>query len=74
VGVSDLNKKGKAKENFFSAPIKRFIRHAKSYKGTGKYGRYGGYDISLIQLEKPVSAKYGAPACLPNPTTKEEIL
>lgn len=73
VGTSDLNRKGEDGEDFFSAVIKRFIRHAKSYRGSGKYGKYGGYDITLIELEKPVPEKFGTPACLPSKSFQVEM-
>jgi len=44
--------------------------HAKSYKGGGNYGSYGGYDIALLHLERPVSKKF-EPACLPGPNFKD---
>jgi len=46
------------------------VRHAKSYRGGGSYGSYGGYDIALIHLERPVSKKF-EPACLPGPNLKD---
>jgi hypothetical protein len=49
------------------------VRHGKSYRGSGKYGKYGGYDITLIELEKPVPEKFGVPACLPAKTFQERI-
>ena len=48
------------------APLKRHIRHSKSYHGGGDYGKYGGYDITLIELEKKILTDY-KPACLPGP-------
>jgi len=45
--------------------IKRHIRHGESYKGGGHYGNYGGYDITLLELARPV-LRY-RPACLPGP-------
>ena len=36
-------------------PIKRIIRHAHSYPGGG-YGSYGGYDISLLELQNRITA------------------
>ena len=35
--------------------IKRALRHAHSYQGGASYGTYGGYDISLLELETPIS-------------------
>jgi hypothetical protein len=68
-----LNKKGEDLTDFFTAIIKRFVRHGKSYRGSGKYGKYGGYDITLLELEKPVPEKFGVPACLPAKTFQEKI-
>ena len=44
--------------------IKRAIRHGHSYKGGGRYGTYGGYDISLLELDSPVQGF--KTACLPS--------
>ena len=35
-------------------PIKRIIRHAHSYRSNG-YGSYGGYDISLLELQNRIT-------------------
>lgn len=40
------------------------IRHKQSYRGGGSYGEFGGFDITLIHLEKPAESKF-KPACLP---------
>ena len=64
IGIDDVtsNKKRNAKH---MREVKRHIRHAESYQGGGKYGHYGGYDITLVELESPM---YGyQPACLPSP-------
>ena len=45
--------------------IKRHIRHGESYQGGGSYGYYGGYDITLLEVEKPMIGY--RPACLPGP-------
>ena len=34
--------------------IKRIIRHAHTYRSY-RYGSYGGYDISLLELETPIT-------------------
>jgi len=73
VGTNDLNKKGQEESDYFTATIRRFIRHAKSYRGNGKYGKYGGYDITLIELEKSVPEKFGSAACLPSKTFQEKL-
>ena len=44
-----------------------FIRHTKSYLGGGSYGAFGGYDITLLHLEKPAASDYKT-ACLPSPS------
>jgi len=46
--------------------IKRHIRHPKSYRGGGSYGAFGGYDITLVELEASVDQKFVG-ACLPGP-------
>ena len=43
--------------------IKRALRHAHSYKGGASYGDYGGYDISLLELETPITGL--TLACVP---------
>jgi hypothetical protein len=48
------------------------IRHPKSYKGGGDYKKYGGYDISLVELKSTVPPEYGSPACLPTPSFQDE--
>jgi len=44
------------------------VRHAASYKSkrNGGLGTYGGHDISLLKLSKPVPKHIGTPACLPS--------
>ena len=45
--------------------IKRIIRHAHTYRSYG-YASYGGYDISLLELETPIRGfKF---ICLPRPS------
>ena len=46
--------------------IKRHIRHGESYRGSGSYGGYGGYDITLLEVVRPMIGY--RPACLPGPT------
>ena len=55
--VSSLEERGQ------KSLIKRVIRHAHSYQGGASYGAYGGYDISLLELETPISGL--TLACLP---------
>ena len=49
LGASDMGDVEKIKE---VKPIKidYVIRHEKSYRGGGRYGNYGGYDITLLHL------------------------
>ena len=55
--VSSLEERGQ------KSLIKRVIRHAHSYQGGASYGNYGGYDISLLELETPISGL--TLACVP---------
>ncbi len=48
------------------------VRHPQSYPGNGAYGKYGGYDITLVQLKSEVPTRYGTPACLPLPQLHDE--
>jgi hypothetical protein len=34
-------------------------------QGGGNYGTYGGHDITLVNIDKPVPPEFGRPACLP---------
>ena len=61
--ANDATKKS-LKDEKHSRDIKRHIRHLKSYRGGGSYGRYGGYDITLLELESPFNNEF---ACLPSP-------
>ena len=59
MGVDDISKaEGESSE------IKRVIRHAYSYKGGGDYGSFGGYDITIVELDKSLT-KFQK-ACLPS--------
>jgi len=71
LGVADINK---FEERVFGESVKIdfVVRHAQSYQGGG-YHSYGGYDISLIHLEKPAPVKY-KPACLPGPNQKDNSI
>jgi len=46
--------------------IKRIIRHRDTYLGGAGYKRRGGYDICIVELQRPFSSQY-QPACLPGP-------
>ena len=63
MGVNDVNRNS-AENARHSSEIKRHIRHAHSYKGGGRYGTYGGHDITLLELESPF-AEYQM-VCLPS--------
>ena len=69
IGVDDVNDVESWKDSGAMRTIAEIVRHALSYKGGGYYGDYGGYDISLVKLDKPVSGS--APACLPGPIFKD---
>ena len=64
VGIVDIQKVS-SNDNFESSSIKRAIRHAHSYRGGASYGNYGGFDISILELDSPIT-KFQL-ACLPNP-------
>ena len=64
IGVTDVNEDFE-KNIEKMVEIKRHIRHAESYHGGGTYGKYGGHDITLIELKKPLTGKN--PACIPGP-------
>ena len=53
IGVDDI-KRNQEKNEDHMHEIKRHIRHPKSYRGGGTYGTFGGYDITLLELETPV--------------------
>lgn len=63
-GLEDVSNKEEIK-NATKIKIDYIILHNKSYRGGGSYGDYGGYDITLIHLEKP--ALFYITACLPKP-------
>ena len=63
LGVVDVTDKAQVAEAS-KVEIKYLIWHEESYKGGGNYGKFGGYDVSLIKLKDKVSQK---PACLPGP-------
>jgi len=64
VGINKV-KMNKQKNQANMYEIKRHIRHGQSYRGGGSYGSYGGYDITLLELARPVIGY--RPACLPGP-------
>jgi len=70
MGVDDMNNQESLGRGE-SGLIKRAIRHAFSYKGGGNYGKFGGYDISILELETPLSRF--KPACLPSPSFTDTI-
>ena len=48
--------------------IDYYVWHAQSYKGGGRYGMFGGYDVSLIKLEEAVPE---TPVCLPGKSFRD---
>ena len=64
VGVDDVKRNVKRNLKQMSE-IKRHIRHPQSYRAGGTYGLFGGYDITLVELERPIVGYQ--PACLPGP-------
>ena len=54
LGVDDMNNIKKHNGEYVRN-IKKVIRHGHSYQGGSGYGTYGGYDITMIVLEKPLS-------------------
>ena len=56
----------------YTSTIKKAYRHPYSYRGGGSYndrGNYGGYDISLLELDEPIKSTF---ACLPSPVFKDQ--
>ena len=62
LGVDDVHLDYEKNEKSM-VEIKRIIKHSKSYPGGANYGTFGGYDILLVELEKPMNGY--KPACLP---------
>jgi len=67
IGIDDVNK-DPINNAELMVTIKRHIRHKESYNGGGYYGSYGGYDITLLELDTPVDIITYKPACLPGPS------
>ena len=65
IGVDDMNDLFQV-YNAKSSKIKRAILPEHAYQGGGNYGKYGGYDIALIEVDQPF--KTSQPACLPSPS------
>jgi len=69
LGVDDINQIKTDDDSWHMSLIKRHIRHQNTYRGGGTYGHYGGYDITLVELETPqIGYK---PACLPSPKFRD---
>ena len=64
LGVDDV-KRNIVRNMEHMSEVKRHIRHQKTYRGGGNYGNFGGYDITLVELETPMVGYQ--PACLPGP-------
>ena len=69
IGVDDVNDEESWKKSGNMRTIAEIVRHAQTYKGGGAYGSYGGHDISLVKLDKPVTDM--EKACLPGPRFKD---
>jgi len=69
LGVADINK-FEERVAGEKTKIDFIVRHAQSYQAGGSYGKYGGYDISLVHLAEPAAPLY-APACLPGPNQQD---
>jgi len=63
MGIDNINANSVSNARH-SSEIKRHIRHKNSYKGGGRYGTYGGHDITMLELETPFTNYQ--PACLPS--------
>jgi len=65
LGVNNINQK-RVNPRREEVAIKRHIRHLKTYRGGGTYGHFGGHDITLLELDRPI---FGfRTACLPSPS------
>merc|ERR1719222_653123 len=65
LGVNNINHK-RVNPRREEVAIKRHIRHLKTYRGGGTYGHFGGHDITLLELDRPI---FGfRTACLPSPS------
>lgn len=70
VGKEDVTQQSKSGD--YTSTIKKAYRHPHSYRGGGSYnarGNYGGYDISLLELDEPIKSTF---ACLPSPAFKDQ--
>jgi len=65
LGVNNINQK-RVNPRREEVHIKRHIRHAKTYRGGGTYGHFGGHDITLLELDRPIVGF--RTACLPSPS------
>jgi hypothetical protein len=71
IGISDLIKIKQTATNVFTTSVQMVVRHPETYSGSGAYGEYGGYDITLVQLTMEVPSRFGVPACLPLPQLQD---
>jgi hypothetical protein len=72
IGTSDLYKVKQNSSSVFATTIAKVVRPKRVYFGSGGYGKYGGYDITLVLFDKDVPAQFGMPACLPKTTLVDE--
>jgi len=62
-GVEDIERYN---PNMEERILKRHIRHPKAYRGGATYGTFGGYDITLLEIDSPMPGRFKG-ACLPGP-------
>jgi len=67
LGVTDMNSAASISRGKFSE-IRSVIRHGQSYRGGGTYGKFGGFDITLITLASPLHGHF---SCLPGATFQD---
>jgi len=65
LGVNNINQR-RVNKNQEEVHVKRHIRHIKTYRGGGTYGPFGGHDITLLELMRPIIGF--KTACLPSPS------
>jgi len=65
LGVNNINQQ-RVNPRREEVHIKRHIRHANTYRGGGTYGFFGGHDITLLELDRPIHGF--RTACLPSPS------